>query len=164
MHDSPVNLIAPDEREFDNLKRVASSLEMARDENSVLIIDEEHNVKIRLPHTLYRVLTDVAHLLAKGDSVGLLRYTQDVTTQQAADLLQVSRPYVIKLLEASEIPYYMVGSHRRMKFADVLHYKQRRDLHRREKLDELYRVSNEARLYDIETFPQDDDEDEERNR
>lgn len=157
MHDSPVNLIAPDEREFDSLKRVASSLEMAQDETTFVIVDEEHNVKIRLPHTLYRVLTDAAHLLAKGDSVGLLRYTQDVTTQQAAELLQVSRPYVIKLLEESEIPYYMVGSHRRMKFTDVVHYKQRRDSHRREKLDELYHVSNEAGLYDIETFPQDDE-------
>ncbi len=159
MAESPVNLIASDDRDSDIIRSIAESL-ADKDEKTLSILDEERNVKIQLPYALYRVLTDAAHLLANGDSVGLLHYTKDVTTQQAAGILQVSRPYVVKLLEDREIPYYMVGSHRRIKLKDVLEYKQRRDSHRKEKLDELYRISNESGLYDIDGFPQEHEDEE----
>lgn len=156
MADMSVNLIAPNDRDVDSIKRVASSLETAPDENGYLLVDQAHNVKIELPQALFRILVDAAHQLAKGNSVGVLHYEQDVTTQQAAEILQVSRPYVVKILEEDEIPYYMVGSHRRMRLNDVLEYKKLRDANRREKLNELYLISEEAGLYDIDSFPEED--------
>lgn len=127
MPDMSVNLIAPDDKEFDSIKKLVSSLNIGSDENELVIVDQAHNVKIELPHALYRVLVDAAHQLAKGNTVGVLHYEQDITTQQAADLLQVSRPHVVKILEAGEIPYHMVGSHRRIRLSDLLEYKKNRN-------------------------------------
>lgn len=87
-------------------------MEIAPVENKFVILDQAHNVMMELPHALYRMLVDAAQQLAKGNTVGVLHYEHAMTTQQTAKILQVSRPYVVKLLEAGEIPYYMVGSHR----------------------------------------------------
>ncbi|MFD1674309.1 helix-turn-helix domain-containing protein [Alicyclobacillus fodiniaquatilis] len=158
MPDTSVNLIEPNDKEFDSIKKIASSLDIAPVENEFVILDQAHNVRMELPYTLYRVLVDAAQQLAKGNTVGVLHYEQAVTTQQAAEILQVSRPYVVKLLEEGEIPFYMVGSHRRISLKDVLDYKTRRDAHRKSKLVELYQASNDAGLYDIDNFPQDDED------
>jgi len=156
MPDMSVNLIAPDDKEFDSIKKLVSSFDSTREENEFVIVDQAHNVRIELPHALYRVLVDAAHQLAKGNSVGVLHYEQYITTQQAADLLQVSRPHVVKILEAGEIPFHMVGSHRRIRLSDLLAYKKNRDATRREKLNELIRMSESSGLYDLDDFPEED--------
>jgi excisionase family DNA binding protein len=71
----------------------------------------------------------------------------ELTTQQAADFLNVSRPYLIGLLEASEIPYRMVGIHRRIRFEDLREYRRRDDLKRHQTADELTQLSEEPGLY-----------------
>ncbi|HEY8488149.1 MAG TPA: excisionase family DNA-binding protein [Thermaerobacter sp.] len=71
-----------------------------------------------------------------------------MATQQAADLLQVSRPYLVRLLEEGKISYHKVGTHRRIYLRDVLAYKQLRDRRRRETLRELRRASEALGLYD----------------
>ncbi|MFD1677410.1 helix-turn-helix domain-containing protein [Alicyclobacillus fodiniaquatilis] len=156
MPDMSVNLIEPNDKEFDSIKKLVSSLDTAPDENEFVIVDQVHNVRIELPHALYRVLVDAAHQLAKGNTVGVLHYEQDITTQQAAEILQVSRPYVVKILEAGEIPYHMVGSHRRIRLADLLEYKKSRDTTRREKLNDLIRISESSGLYELDDFPEED--------
>lgn len=115
-----------------------------------------NNVRLELPYTLYRVLVDAAHQLAKGNSVGVLHYEQDITTQQAADLLQVSRPHVIKILGAGDIPFHMVGSHRRIRLSDLLEYKKNRDAMRRDKLNDMIRMSESSGLYELDDFPEED--------
>ncbi|MFD1674579.1 helix-turn-helix domain-containing protein [Alicyclobacillus fodiniaquatilis] len=156
MPDMSVNLIEPDDKEFESIKKLVSSLDIAPDENELIIVDQAHNVRIELPHALYRVLVDAAHQLAKGNTVGVLHYEQDITTQQAADLLQVSRPHVVKILEAGDIPYHMVGSHRRIRLSDLLEYKKNRDAMRREKLNDLIRISESSGLYELNDFPEED--------
>jgi excisionase family DNA binding protein len=71
----------------------------------------------------------------------------ELTTQQAADFLSVSRPYLIKLLESDEIPYRKVGTHRRIQFRDLHEYQSRDDLKRRRAADDLTGLTEELGLY-----------------
>jgi excisionase family DNA binding protein len=71
-----------------------------------------------------------------------------MTTQQAADLLNLSRQYLVRLLDDGKIPYDRTGKHRRLKIEDVLAYKQKRDRERDEKLDELTRLTEKLGGYD----------------
>jgi len=103
---------------------------------------------LSLPYSVYRVLEQVVHEMARGNAVRVLAVKAELSTQQAADLLNVSRPHLVKLLERGEIPYHRAGSHRRVVLEDLLVYKERRDRERLEALDEITRVSSELGLYD----------------
>lgn len=104
---------------------------------------------IELPESLIRLLRDAAHRLSEGQDVQLLAADAELTTQQAADLLNVSRPYLIRLLDEGTLPFHYVGSHRRIRLTDLLVYKRQRNAQRREALQELTRLSQELGLYDI---------------
>jgi len=82
-------------------------------------------------------LREVFALIAKGKAVTVLPTEKELSTQQAADLLNVSRPFLIGLLERGEIPYRTVGTWRRLRLADVLAYKSRNDAERKAVLREL---------------------------
>lgn len=103
--------------------------------------------EIAIPESVYRLLRETVHLLASGRAVSLVPLHYELTTQEAADLLNVSRPFLIKLLEQREIPYAMVGSHRRIRIDDLLAYKHRRDANRREHLRQLTQFSQDEGFY-----------------
>ncbi|HEY3318461.1 MAG TPA: helix-turn-helix domain-containing protein [Coriobacteriia bacterium] len=88
------------------------------------------------------------HIIAEGKNAAAVPVEDGLTTQDVADLLCVSRPHVVKLLEAGEIPFYRVGSHRRIEVADLLEYKRRRDAARRQTLAQLTRESQDLGLED----------------
>lgn len=81
--------------------------------------------------------------IARGQAMTLVPHGKELTTQQAADLLHVSRPHLVKLLDEDTIPHYKVGTHRRVRIEDALAYRQARASVRRDKLDELTRLSEE---------------------
>lgn len=81
---------------------------------------------LKLPPQVLRLFADMLGNLAQGKAVALIPKDMDVTTQQAAQMLNVSRPYLIRLLEEKKIPFHMVGSHRRIHLSDVLAYKESR--------------------------------------
>ena len=104
--------------------------------------------KITIPEPIYQVLLQVVHAMASGKAISIIPQQQELTTQQAAEFLNVSRPYLIKLLEQGEIPHIKVGSHRRVRFDNLMNYKQQRDVKRDQLLTELTQMSQEAGFYE----------------
>lgn len=104
--------------------------------------------QIEIPPTVFAILTRAVEYMAHGDAVTLVPYHQVVTTQEAADLLNMSRPSVIRLLDDGALPYTRFGKHRRLKLQDVLEYKRRRSFERKEGLKELTRLSQDYGLYE----------------
>lgn len=101
-----------------------------------------------LPASLTQVLRQAVQMLQRGQTVLLLPVAKELTTNQAADLLNVSRPYLIGLLDKSEIPYKKTGTHRRIGFANLMEYKQRRDTERHRGIERLAELTQELGMYD----------------
>lgn len=105
---------------------------------------------IALPESVFYVLERVAEVLARGDSVTVVPVGREVTTQQAADLLNVSRQYLVRLLDEGRIAFRKTGKHRRLRIEDVLAFKHSRDKDRRAGLRELSQMTQELGGYDSE--------------
>lgn len=105
---------------------------------------------IPLPDSARRVLAAAVHELARDHAVAIVPVYRELTTQQAADLLNVSRQYLIRLLEQGDLPFTRTGTHRRIRLDDLLRYKEERGARRREGLRRLTRLSEELGLYDEE--------------
>ena len=104
------------------------------------------NESIELPVAAFRLLSDILNEMAKGNAVTFIPVHAELTTQQAADFLNVSRPYLIDLLEQSKIPFHKVGTHRRVLFKDVMEYKKAIDKLRLETLESLAEIDQELGL------------------
>jgi len=96
-----------------------------------------------LPGHVLQILLDVMSEMAKGNAISLVPHHQELGTQEAANLLSVSRPHLVSLLENGDIPFRKVGSHRRVLLTDVLQYRQSQHALRSDALDELAKVSQQ---------------------
>lgn len=103
-----------------------------------------------IPESVFYILERVAEVLARGDAITVVPVGKEVTTQQAADLLNVSRQYLVRLLDEGRIPFRKTGKHRRLRIEDVLSFKEQRDKDRRAGLRELSRLTQDFGGYDAE--------------
>lgn len=121
---------------YANVERVQLSLRGNNGEADDLI----------LPGHVLQILLDVLAEMAKGNAISLLPMNQEISTQEAATLLNVSRPFLVGLLEKNEIPFRKVGAHRRVYLKDLLAYKERVDQRRSQALDDLTALSQKERM------------------
>ena len=102
---------------------------------------------VEVPRPLLKPILGLMMQFADGNPVRMIPLNAELTTQEAADLLNVSRPHLVRLLERGDIPHRLVGTHRRVRFSDVVDYRRRQEAKRRGALDELVSLSQKMGLY-----------------
>lgn len=126
-------------------RKLAANMEARQIMNLKIQNQQGSEVALELPASAVRLLLDILEQMANGNAVTLTPLHAELTTRQAADLLRVSRPFLIKLLDEGEIPYRKVGTHRRILAKDVLAYKQDIYEKRSQVLDELTAEAQELK-------------------
>lgn len=104
------------------------------------------DTQIAIPSGMFRLIVDVLNAVSRGEALTLLPHEAELTTQEAADLLNVSRPYLVKLLDEGIIPSRKVGVYRRVRAQDIMQYKQTERQRQEGILDEL---ASEAQDLDL---------------
>lgn len=137
--------ITASENERPALKKIEGVLNQGNHVPRLIGPDGE---EIELPLSVFQVLRQIIYHMMRGRAISIVPINKELTTQEAADILNVSRPYFVKLLEEGKIPFSEVGTHRRVRLSDLLEYKKVRDEKRRKGLEELTRLSQELGLYD----------------
>ena len=102
--------------------------------------------KFVVPVSAIPLLADILNQMAQGNAVSVVPIGHTLTTQQAADLLNVSRPFLVKLVEAGKIPFTKVGRHRRIKYQDLMAYMEQMDAQSRTSADALTESAQELGL------------------
>lgn len=98
---------------------------------------------LAIPAGAVRLLLSILTQMSEGNAVTLIPINAELTTQEAADLLHVSRPFLVRLLEQGDIPYHKVGTHRRIKLTELLAYKKKMEAESRKAREELTREAQE---------------------
>ncbi|MCD1653026.1 helix-turn-helix domain-containing protein [Halomonas meridiana] len=119
-------------------RELAAYVETAAASQQVAISDKEGRLhQVEVPVSALRLLVDILIELGDGNTVKLIPVHAEMTTQEAADMLGMSRPTLIKILDEGHIPYHRSGNRRKVKYKDVMHYKQAIDNKRLQALNEL---------------------------
>ena len=119
--------------------RVLSTVLKTRAETQQIDFHDDQGAvrTVSIPTSALRLLLDVLTEIGQGNAVSIIPIHAELTTQEAADVLNVSRPFLVQLLEKGDIPFHKTGTHRRVRYQDVIAYKERIDAQRRQALDAL---------------------------
>ena len=126
--------------------RVLSARVQTADPLQLRMLDDPTGGTVKLPATAVRMLIHILEEMARGNAVTLIPVHAELTTQEAADMLNISRPSLIQLLDEGKIEYRRVGTHRRVRFEALMTYKRRADAERRAVLAELAAYDQELGL------------------
>ena len=108
------------------------------DTQKIEIFDDQGSAHpVRIPVSALRLLVDMLTEIGEGNAVSIIPIHAELTTQEAADVLNVSRPFLIQLLERGDILFHKIGTHRRVRYQDVISYKNHIDAERQGALDAL---------------------------
>lgn len=111
-----------------------------------LVTEDNRHEMISIPPGAVRLFLDILTQLGQGRAVAIVPGKVELTTQEVADYLNVSRPYVVKLIESGKLPARLVGTRRRVSFADLIKFDEEDRKTRRAALDELARIDQELKL------------------
>lgn len=136
---------APPEQKADisALSKMLSGLALAQPKRPHCELVGPNGASIAIPDSVFYVLARVVEVLERGDAITVVPVEKEITTQQAADILNVSRQYLVRLLDEGKIPFTKTGTHRRLRMEDVLRFKGKRDTERESTLDELAGLSED---------------------
>ena len=128
-------------------RALAAYLATGFDTQHIQIFDDRQQAhQVELPTSALRLLVDILAELAEGNAVKVVPVHAELTTQEAADLLNVSRPHLVKLLEEGALPFHRAGKHRRVRFAELMKYKDARDRAGEAAMAELTRLAQDLRM------------------
>jgi len=127
--------IVPDESDSELAATASRALTRANKETVLVRMDD--GTELPLPKAVTPLLIHILTEMSRGNAVTLIPVHAELTTQEAANLLNVSRPHLIRLLEEQKIPFHKTGTHRRIRFADIEAYKATFEKQRQAALDEL---------------------------
>lgn len=139
--EAPGTPFVPDES--DSELAATASRELARASKVALSVRLEDGTDLMLPKAVTPLLVKILTEMAQGNAVTLIPLHAELTTQEAANLLNISRPHLNKLLERGELPFHKVGTHRRIRFVDLEEFRSKREVTRTRSLDELARQAQE---------------------
>jgi excisionase family DNA binding protein len=109
-------------------RTLAAFLATRLETQQIQIFDDKNQAhRVELPTSALRLLLDILAELAEGNAVKVVPVHAELTTQEAADMLNVSRPHMVKLLEEGALLFHRVGKHRRIRFSDLMQFKAQRD-------------------------------------
>ncbi|MEN9865860.1 MAG: hypothetical protein RL748_1450 [Pseudomonadota bacterium] len=119
--------------------RALSTMLLTRAESQQIDFhDDQGSIQtVHMPTSALRLLLEVLTEIGQGNAVSIIPIHAELTTQEAADVLNVSRPFLVQLLEKGDIPFHKTGTHRRVRYQDVIDYKNNIDSERRKVLAEL---------------------------
>ncbi|MBZ5522371.1 MAG: helix-turn-helix domain-containing protein [Acidobacteriia bacterium] len=140
MAQAPLAPTLPSEAEATLAKetsRVLASRKQTAEPLQLRMLDDPTASTVRIPATAVRMLVRILEEMARGNAVTLIPVHAELTTQEAADMLNISRPSLIHLLDEGKIEFRKVGTHRRVRFEALMEYKRRADADRRAVLAEL---------------------------
>ena len=141
-HENLVHASPTETRELEALRAKIEEI-YTREGRALLVGPDPNEEPVEVPGPAFEALKIAVEAMAQGQTIVLMPHGRELTSQEAADLLHVSRPHLIKLCDEGQIPYQRVGSHRRLKIEDVLAYRETRNKSRREYLHELTRLAEE---------------------
>lgn len=142
--EAPGKLLAPDET--DSELAATASRELARSSKASLSVRLDDGTNLQLPKAVTPLLVKILTEMAQGNAVTLIPLHAELTTQEAANLLNISRPFLNKLLGEGELPFHKVGTHRRIKFVDLDLYRKSRESKRNASLAALIQQAQDERM------------------
>lgn len=137
------SVVRPDPEEREALEELRSQVDGMFEAGYQPCLIGPDGTQTEIPASAFAALRIVIDGMASGKTMVLFPSGAQLTTAQAAEMLQMSRPHLIKLLDHGEIPFERVGTHRRLNVEDVIAYREKRAQRRREQLRELSRYSAE---------------------